>query len=294
MDTSKWIAPQLSPETIANLKKAAEFSPGNCDFIGIEAFFEWMAAEMPVKFRSLTRDELPPDTRQSIDGSIARLQELSESPDEKLAAKAFEYLGMLNFISGNSREAASDFRRAVALDPTRERSWDMQLAMGLKDPDFPDEAVAICKSRLKYNNSARNHLFLSKAYQHKNEWSEAAAEAEVAANLDTNYIIAPLMLAAIDLEQSVDANLLPKAKEQLDHAYALLGRMNSGSESEQRWREISLNGAILCGLLATPDSEKMAKQVLGQVLKYYPGDETAKAILEALPGEDTVNDAQDD
>lgn len=292
LDPSKWAMPQCSADAIANLKKAAELSPKNADYTGMAAFLEWMAAFTRAKSMNLTQDTLPEKTRQSIDNAMARLENLSQNPDERIAAGALEYLGMLNYVSGNSREAAVFLRRAVALDPTREQSWDILLGTTKTDADFPDEAVAICESRLKHNNSARNHLLLAKAYTHKNEWRDAAGEAEIAANLDTNNVIAPLMLAAIDLKLSANPEFMLKAKEQLDRASVLV-RKGSGDESSQRWREMALNAAILFGLEATPDSEKLARQWLSLVLKHYPGDETASEILEALPGESPSTEAQD-
>jgi len=293
LDASKCARAQFSEEAIANLKKAAELSPKNPDYTGLAAFCEWTAAFTRGNTGDFTRDILPESARQSIDNAIARLESLSQNPDEHVAAAALEYLGLLNFLLGSPRTANSQLRRAIALDPMRARSWDLLLATTMKDADFPDEAVAICQSRLKYINSAQNHLFLAKAYTHKNEWKNAATEAEIAADLDKNNIIAPLMLAAVDLKLSADAEFIPKAKEQLDRVNGLLVRMVSSDESWQRWREMCLDGVIFYGLQATPDSEKAARQGLNMVFKRYPGDETAKAILAALPGESSSAAAQD-
>lgn len=119
-------------------------------------------------------------------------------------------------------------------------------------------------------------------------------EAGIAGNLDTNNVIAPLMLAAIDLKLSSDMEFMAKAKEQLDRVSGLISRMSSSDESWKRWREMCLDGAIFYGLQATPDSEKTARQGLNMVFKRYPGDETAKAILQALPVESPSTEAQGD
>lgn len=292
-DSLNWASPQFSVQTVANLRKAAELSPKNPDYAGLAACFEWWGCAMRAKSANMTPEMLPETSRQSIDNGIARLENMSQSPNEHVAAAALEYLGVLNFVLGNPQMAAPQLRRAVALDPMRPQSWDVLLAaVVMKNADFPDEAVAICNSRLKYNNSGRNHLLLAKAYTHKNEWKNAAAEAEIAAGLDTNNVIAPIMLVAIDLKQSENADFILKASDQLDRASALVGRMSSGTESWKRWREINLDNAIYNALLGTPDAEKTARQCLDQVLKYYPNDQTAKAILDALPGESPSSEVQ--
>jgi tetratricopeptide (TPR) repeat protein len=294
IDPSKWLMTQFSKETIANVKEAAELSPENFGYIGLGASFEWMAAASQGNSTNFTRNMLPEASRQSIDNAMAQLGNLSQNQDPKIAAGALEYLGLLNVVSGNSQVAVADFRRAVALDPTREHCWDMLLGAVSQDSDFPDKAVAICKSRLKYKDSAQNHLSLAKAYIYKNEWSQAANEAGIAASLDTNNIVAPLMLTAIDLKQSANPAILSKAGEEFHRAFELYMRLGSTPDSFQRWREAMLNEAIFYGLQATPEGEKTAKACLDQVLKYYPNDETAKEILEALPGEGPSIEAHDD
>lgn len=281
IDPPRWFS-FFSKETIANLQKAADLSPQNYNYIGLAAGFEWFRNVMQAKAPNLTLDMLPNDSRQRIQGAMTRLEDLSQGPDKKIAAGALEYLGLLNYACGNVRAAASNFQQAIALDPSREQSWDMLMGIYIKERDFAGKAVPLSESRLKYQDSARNHLMLAKAYTYQEKWNDAAAQAQIAAHMETNNIVAPLLLAAIYLKQSSDAPFLPRAMEQLDRAQDLGHRLGSSTQSWARWREITLDQAIFDGLADTADSEKTARACLDLVLKYYPNDETARQILSAL------------
>jgi Flp pilus assembly protein TadD len=111
------------------LKKAAELSPQNYDYISLAAYFEWFNATMQAKANhsNYNPDSLPDTTRRSIHDAMTQLETLSQSSDKKLAAGALENLGVLNIFFGNSQAATANLRQAVSLDPTREESWDMCL-----------------------------------------------------------------------------------------------------------------------------------------------------------------------
>jgi tetratricopeptide (TPR) repeat protein len=281
VDPSVWFS-FFSKETVANLQKAADLNPQNYKYIGLAAGFEWFRNVMQAKSRDLTLAMLPNDSRRLIQSAMTQLENLSQKPDKKVAAGALQYLGLLNYVCGNRRAAASDFQRAVVLDPSREQSWDMLLGIYVKDREFADKAVPLCESRLKYKDSARNRLMLAKAYTYQKKWGDAEAQAEMAAGMETNNVVAPLLLAAIDLEQSSDPTFLPKALDELNRAQDLGHRLGSSTQSWARWREITLDQAIFDGLSDTADSEKTARECLHLVLKYYPNDETARQILSAL------------
>jgi tetratricopeptide (TPR) repeat protein len=209
---------------------------------------------------------------------MTRLENLSEVPDKKTAAGALENLGMLNITFGNSQAAATDFRRAISLDPTREQSWDILLGT-LKDSASPDELVAICTSRLKYKNSARNHLLLGKLYANQKIWDKATEQAAIANEFETNNIISSLLLAAVALKQSDQTNYLSIADINLSRAKAILEKTPDNDEKTKRWREFMLDGAIFCALNNQPE---IARDWAKEVLKYFPNDETAQEILKNL------------
>jgi tetratricopeptide (TPR) repeat protein len=277
----QWSLAFFSQETIANLQKAADLSPKDPELNGLVASFEFFRAVL-LHNRSSTNysiEWLPDKTRRSIHSTMTRLQNLSELPDKKTAAGALEKLGFLNMTFQNNMEAVVDFRRAVALDPTREASWDMLLGAMLDSGASPEELTSVCESRLKYNNSARNHLLLAKALTKEQKWDDAAAQAVMAGKLETNNVVPPLFCAAIALKESAQTNYLTAAKICMNYADAIRKTIPVKEQKVEWWREFMLNGAILHALDGQP---KLAKDWVGEVLKDYPNDETAKGILEAL------------
>jgi tetratricopeptide (TPR) repeat protein len=287
-DPTVWILANFSEESIANLQRAAELSPQNYEYISLAAYFEWTRAmtewskaNSQAYLKRFTPDVLPDATRQSILDAMTRLETLSQSADKKLAAGALENLGMLKMFLGNSKAATANFRQAVSLDPTREQSWDMWLA-SITDSGTPEEKVAICESRLKYKDSARNHLLLARALQHQEKWDKVGEQTEAALKLEPDNVVAELELLALDLKQSADPNFMSKAAERFNRIDAVYNKLPDSKEKLSRWRELTLNRAILDGLEDMPEYQKAAKACLEAVLERFPNDETAKKISSAL------------
>ena len=279
IESSQWPLAFFSSQTIANLKRAAQLSPKNYQYISLAAYFEWFRALIQANWPSnYTVDMLPDKTRQSIHQAMNQLEKLSRDAHKKMAAGALENLGVLNMAFGNREAATSDFRRAIALDPTREQSWDALLGM-MVDSASPDELVKLCKSRLKVNKSARNHLLLAKAFAKERQWEEATEQALTATELDTNDVVAPLMLCALYIKQSAKPGNLTLAMRCFYHVMDLYKNLPTYDEKVKRWREMTLDEAIISGLHGQP---KDAKDELNSVLEHFPNDETAKEILRAL------------
>jgi tetratricopeptide (TPR) repeat protein len=287
ISSDKWISAFFSPEAIANLQKAAELSPKNYEYISLAAYFDWINATKQVNITNFTStfDTLPDTTRQYISDAMTRLENLSEGSDNEAAAGALENLGMLNIIFGNSPAAAVDLRRAVSLDPMRDQTWDLFL-LSLGKSASHDEVTAICESRLKYKDSARNHLLLARAFEYQKKWDKAGEQAEAVLILEpdnlTAHLTAHLELAALALKQSVDPNFMSKASEQFTRIGELFKKFPASNEFWSRWREATLNYAIFDGLVNTPEYKKGAEECLAAVLKYFPNDEQAKEISDAL------------
>ena len=181
---------------------------------------------------------------------------------------------------GNNPAAASDFRRAVALDPTREQSWDLLLAAA--GADSREEALSVCEARLKQKNSPRNHLLLARAFEHEKNWDKAGEQAEAALGLDTNNIVANLELLALAIKQNANTNFMASAHEQFVRTQAAYEKLPDDNEKGKRWRELTLNGAILYGLENSPDFVKAANEWVVVVLKSDPNDQQARDIKAAL------------
>jgi len=280
IDPKKWFLAFFSPETITNLKRAAELKPKDYQYISLAAYFEYFVSVMQANATNFTTDMLPDKTRQSIHSAMTRLENLSEDPNKKIAAGAFENLGFLNMTFENKSEATTDFRRAVALDPTREQAWDLLLLMLLESASpNKDEVLAVCESRLKVKASARNHLILAKTFAGMKKWHEASEQAEIARQQETNDIVPPLMLAAIALKQSAQTNNLSIARTNLARANIIQQKMPENDENRKRTREWGLNMIIFYVLNGQLE---WAKYTANEFLKLFPNDETAKEILKML------------
>jgi tetratricopeptide (TPR) repeat protein len=278
--TNEWLSTFFSKETIANLQKASELKTKDYQYVSLAAYFEWYNAALQNSATfNLDPNTLPDAARQFIHDSMTRLENLSEDTNKKIAVGALENLGMLNMMFGNKPQGIADFRRAVALDPTREQSWDLLFGM-LLDSASPDELLAVAQSRLKVEDSARNHIVLSKVLAQKmGKWKEASEQAEIARQLETNNIVPPLMLAAIALKQSEQTNYLSMACINLLRANIIMQNMSEGDEQTKRAREWGLDTIIFYILNNQPDS---AKDTANRFMKLFPGDSAAKEILGML------------
>jgi tetratricopeptide (TPR) repeat protein len=279
ISTNEWVLAFFSKETILNLKQAAKLKPKDYQYISLAAYFEYSVSAMQLHLNNDATEILPDKISQSIHEAMTRLENLSKDSDNKTAAGALENLGMLNMCFGNSQAAASDSRRAVSLDPTRETSWDLLLGTMVYLGATPEEIVSVCQTRLKYEDSARNRLLLAKALTKEEKWDEAAIQAGIAGKIETNNIVPPLLIAAIALKDTARTNYLTTAKIYTSRANAILQTLPVNDENAERWRELALNAAIVSALTGEPEK---AKQWANFVLKRFPGDETAKSILTDL------------
>jgi tetratricopeptide (TPR) repeat protein len=280
-DYNTWLLAVFSKEAIVDLQKAAEFSPKNYKYISLAAYFEWFNTTAQTKPTSLTPDALPDAARKFIHDAMTRLENLSEDPDKTTAAGALENLGMLNIMFGNSPAAVLDLRRAISLDPSRDQVWDLLLVSLGKSPSH-EEVTALCELRLKYKDSARNHLLLARDFEKQKKWDKSGEQAEAALKLEPENIVAHLELTALDLTQSADTNFMAKAYEQWTRTEAFYEKLPDNVEKQSRWRELTLNLAILDGLVNTPEYQKAARVSLEAVLQHYPDDKQVKEISNAL------------
>jgi Flp pilus assembly protein TadD len=139
--------------------------------------------------------------------------------------------------------------------------------------------AAACEARLKVRNSARNHLLLSKALVKGSQWNQAAEQAEIALQEETNNVIPPMMLAAIALKEGKPNDDLSVVGSRLERASALIKAMPAGDEKTKRGRELLLNIAIYYALRNEPEK---ARAYVNEILKHYPDDETVREIANAL------------
>jgi tetratricopeptide (TPR) repeat protein len=278
--SEKWLLAFLSPETITNLYQAAELEPNDCNYLSLAIFYEISRSRMDSNLSNVKTDSLTDDEKDSIHRAITQLETFAEHSDKIIAAKAFENVGMLNMFMGNRQLAIDNARRAVALDQTRDQSWDLLLFMLMEAPS-PDkgEELVVCESKLKAKNSARNHLIYSKVLANMKKWNKATEQAEIADKLEANNVIAPLMLAAIALKQSEETNYLLTARTNLFHSYLLLQQMPQDDTMKHLMHDWSLDTIIFYILNHQLDS---AKETVNGFLKIFPDDEAAKDISRML------------
>ena len=272
--------------TVPDLQQAARLSPNNYKIIAIAAYFEWANAVAQATPPNSAFNSLPDETRRSIREAMTRLENLSLDSDKKAAAGALEVLGCLNMTMGgvdaaSCRAAEPYLRRAASLDPSRDTSWDILLGVLHGESAPPEDMITVCESRLKYKNSAWNHLLLAKVLQKQEQWVKATEQATAAIKLETNNVAAHLMLFALCLRQSGDPLYLTNAVQNVSLISTnALNEITSADEKAEREREIMLNSAILLGL---NDQPERAKELLRTtVLKTNPDDKDAKEIMSAL------------
>jgi tetratricopeptide (TPR) repeat protein len=279
VEPKTWLVAFFPKEMVADLKKAAELEPKDSKFLSLAIYFDFARTVALVGF---TDETLPDVLKKQSHDAMAHLEAISVGSDKKAAVEALENLGMLNVMLRNLPVAADQFRRALALDPTREQSWN-GLFTAIIESASQDELLAACQARLKAKNSMMNHLILSKQFARMKKWQEAGEQARIAGALDTNNIVPPLMLAALALKQSADPHQLAAAKQNLDRGFKLLRVMPDGEKKQgTRWRELTLDGAIYSALADETENKQQFRDDLNQLLKDSPEDKEAGEILRAL------------
>jgi tetratricopeptide (TPR) repeat protein len=265
---------------IPDLRQASALSPRDYRLICLPAYLEWGAVMAETQAAGKTNspaEMLPEESRRFIHEAMTRLEDLSQETDRKTAAGALECHGFLAMAMADSMPSLPDFRRAVALDPTREQSWDMFLAAS---PD--SEMTEVCESRIKAKDSARNHLLLGKILTKHQKWDRAKEEAGIVLESEPENISARLMLAAMIIKQSTDDNSLEPARAQFELVRGLIEKMPASEEQSKRQREFVLNAILFNILSHYPENNKDGRTAIENFLQLNPDDEDAKQIRSAM------------
>jgi tetratricopeptide (TPR) repeat protein len=269
-----------SGSAASDLRKASELRPRDYRLICVAAYMEYAAAAgnsggmAPTK--TPPKDLLSDAARKSVHEDMTRLDDLSNDADKKIAAGAAESLALLAFVNGDTAGAIAGFRRAVALDPSREQSWDALLGLS-PEPDRLD----LCESRLKVSNTAFNHLLLSSCWRKQQEWEKCRAEAEAALKLEPDNLAAKLTIVALLIRQSTDNDSLLALPDQLTSISDILEKSTGTDEDKERYREFALNSILVKVLWNYPEVAP-ARDLLDQFSKMFPNDEDAAKIRAAL------------
>lgn len=263
-------------KSVPDLREAIRLSPEVPRLIGLAAWFEWVSAGIQADPNDRSFDTLPDATRESIYVAMNRLEALGDQRNKKLAAQALETAAILKLAAEDSAGAATDLRRVVSLDPSGDNAWEL-LALALVQSSAPmEQLMALCETRLKLHETARNHLLFAKALVNQQRWQKAAEQTQAALKLEPYNVLAHLMATALVIRRNGEPAVA------LRHLHSVKDALGAIPDQEEKWdrlREYLLNGAIVSAL---NDQPKQAKDLVNRVLKRDPDDEEAKEILSAI------------
>ncbi len=225
-DVSKVSVAFLNGNAQGDFKKYIELKPEDYRAVSMSLMFRvmgWLCRDGKYRpVQSTVWKELPENIQEEVRDGIKRLQDLGESPDNKAAAGAFEAKGGVELIvMQDFASAGKSYRRAIALDPSREASWDM-LCGSLAELGNMEELRTVCESHVKVQNTSRNNLLLAKARWHLGQFDKAEEDARVALKLDSTNQTVQLAMAAALLRHDDEANL-EEAEQHLMEARKLMG-----------------------------------------------------------------------
>jgi hypothetical protein len=301
------MAALTTPECIADMRRIALFSPDDPQAVGSAVICEIMACALhgkierkgdtsssvddrAAKSRSLV-DALPAESRKSVCGGIERLEQLTKDPDKVTAAAASEILAELVMIINTMGEdlgvsspipskeedttakMLEHLRRAVRLDPSRERAWDL-LTVILLDKKETDEALTVARRRIEFKDNAHNRFLLAKVYAASNQFDKAAEELRAGLKNNSKDLNCHLGLIALVLKRD-DERALQDARKR----FAVIAPRMKEEKNKQCWLSYFLLRGIHYGLCDRPD---WAREWFKQVLRRINGETTATRALAAL------------
>jgi tetratricopeptide (TPR) repeat protein len=272
----------LSPDRLADWRQVARLSPHDFDTIGAVALVDVVSLLIQREPQSNPFEDpdvwetLPEKTQRSVREAVAKLARLAQSKETHPAAGASTVQGLLQtMIMRDDPGAEASFRRAISLEPSREQAWDLLTQLLNNDEDRYDDEIALCKERLKRNDSARGRMLLARAYQEGNQLGDAEEQVQAALRLAPDDFTANLALAVLLIKRSEDAGVLSRVRELLTKAGAALG----ASPDPKDWADHAVTWGICLALSGDPGS---ARQQLNHVLECDKGNEQAKVALAAL------------
>ena len=315
----------LAPVILPDMRRIARLTPDDPEVVGSAMTWEVLACVnhkklqmsddcsswadfLALRNRSLV-DVLPAESRESVYWCMERMEQLTKHPDKATAAAASEIFAVWLMeikvmgesmrasmpISSKERDTSAKvlehLRRAVQLDPSRERAWDTLTAM-LAQEKKTDESIAVAYKRIAVKDDARNRFFLAKAYAESEQFDKAAEALQAGLKSDPNDLHCLLGLIALALKRE-NAQSLQEAGEQLD---ALAPRFKeeqnrqSGQTAvpfpkEQESKQHKRDYLLLRGIhSALTDRPGQAKEEFQKVLQMKKGEPTAIRALVALNG----------
>lgn len=265
----------LPAAALSDLRRAADLDPGSVRTVALAGLCEVFGFALSSGHPwDAVWPALPEESKAQVRRSMERLGRLAQAKDARSAAAALDALGVVAYVAREEKRAEESLRRAVKLDPSRERTWEM-LAMILGAGARYQDLVVWCKERLATRDAPRTRLLLAKAYEKLEQLAPAEEQARAAANLAPDDFYAALGVAALLLRRGETPAALAEAGQWLNRAE----RACAGGATPQQWSELALTRAIHLGL--SGEDEK-ARDLLKQIIGRDPGAEDARRALEVL------------
>lgn len=218
---------------------------------------------------------LPESARNRVRSDLDKLMSLAESSDPRIAARAVEYAGLLQFAAMNDLAgAARQLKRAIELNPSSELAWKLLMGALVAQEKFAD-LLPVAEQRLKLEETARNHLIVAKTLERLERLDSAEAHVLDALRLAPEEVAANLAMAALLLKKSREPDDLVMVPSYLLKAGHALGR----APARTPFLDLQFLRAFYYALSGKPD---MARQILNQVLKADPDNAQAREILAVL------------
>jgi len=252
-----------TPQTCAAWADAARLTTTNYAAIG-----NWGWLEATPSFRKLGEgkplDTLSPEHRKNVLEAISLLEKLGDHPNPKVAAGAFEMIGLLRtVVMADENVGKAAFQRAVKLDPEREGSWNGLTLSAVNAEDF-QELSRICEERLRYDDTVQNRLLFAKTLDRIDLPTKAIEQANKAVALEPNSLLARLYAGALLLKHPESPDAESEMRKHFSKALELLDPLIKRGGDDQLAVPYFLNTAIVLALDGRTDEAREILQKLGK------------------------------
>ncbi|MEK7675717.1 MAG: tetratricopeptide repeat protein [Verrucomicrobiota bacterium] len=272
----------FTPDALADFSQVLKLNPKDDRTIGAIVLFEAISfllqsrkADVAALLESGCWEALPEKTRQSVRQGIARLENLAENGENRVAARSLEVLGLLQFvILKDLAGSEASLRRAVALDAGREQAWNGLTAVLIAGERYRD-LLETCQERLNEKHSTRNRLFLAKAHEKLSQFDRAEQHVQAALLMNPDDFTANLALASLLMKRSDGSAVMLRAKDCLSKAERNLRQ----APAAQGIIDLALAQGIYHALTDNPET---ARQILKGILELDKDNREVKEVLAAL------------
>jgi tetratricopeptide (TPR) repeat protein len=267
---------------VENLQEAARLNPKNYNAIGALVIGEIVKqTSQPVlsgNFTTSLINSLPDKSQKIVRDGMTCLQKLEDDPDKRVAAGALETEGAIEFTLMSDRvNGEQKLRRALALDPSRDRAAEMLTGLLAQSKNFT-EMLTVCEARANQNPTPRNLLLLAKAHEMLGHTAEAEKQMEAAVKLAPDDFDSQIGLGAMLLHHT-DDDSLARAADHIRLAKAALAKLPGGTGTADQVTNYYFTAGLYQGLAGNTDR---ARDAFRLILEHDPANENAKAALAAL------------